>query len=162
MEGFVIENDKTADWAVQTIKEREEEHARIEALGKEKKAEIDIKVEEDRIKCENETRFLKAALAEYFNTVKTKETKTQKSYKLLSGNLVYKKPSYDYEKDEDALIFWAIVNNHRDVIETVHKLKWADFKKQLAIVGDEVVIAETGEVVSGIKPIEKEGKFEVK
>lgn len=161
-EGIIIKDDRMANWAIKKVKFEFSEADRLKALAKAEIEELKMRIEYIDQQCENNTRFLKSQLEAYFNTVERKESKTQESYKLLDGSLVYKKPSKDYEKDENALIEWAMKNNHEDVVETTKKLKWADFKKQLSIVGDTVVITETGEVVPDISVIEKDGKFEVK
>ena len=131
-------------------------------LIEEKRAELDAKEEQIRDGLKNKTMFLKAALIGFFETVKPKETKTQSTYKLLSGTLVKKKDTYRYERDEKALLEWAKESGKESFIETTEKVKWADLKATLVFDGEDVIDPETGEKVSGITATLEPGKFEVK
>ena len=96
------------------------------------------------------------------DTVKAKETKTQKSYKLPSGTLKvkYQKPEY---KRDDAKLTEFLKNNYISYVETVYKPKWADFKKATNFITKDgkAIIEDTGEVIDGVEVIEREPTFEV-
>lgn len=160
-EKFAIDNDSKADWAIEKIKEAEADRDRLLELIEAKRYDLDLQEKEIEAKCDRDTSYLRMLLAGYMQTVKAKETKTQKTYQLLSGKLVFKKPTMDYEKDENALIQWLEESGRAEYVQTVKKPKWGEFKKQIAVVDEQVVDMETGEVVAGLKPIEKPGRFEV-
>lgn len=153
---FIIKDDSTADWAVRKIKESDAEHDRLIALALEKITDLRIYVDQLKLKKEKDNWFLKSALNEYMNKVNTKETKTQKTYKLLSGTLTFKKPSYELVRDDGKLMEFA-----KDYVDMVPKFRWGDFKKTLTVVGSDVV-DENGEVVPGIEVVETEGSFTIK
>ena len=90
---FVIVSDLTAEWAMKKIKRAREEHDRLVELAVKEIQELNEKVQALDARLESETGYLKMKLFEYFNNVQHKETKTQESYKLLSGSLVLKKPT---------------------------------------------------------------------
>lgn len=161
-EGFSIRDDSTADWALVKIKEEYAERDRLLELVKAKQEELKAKSEQIIMDSERKTSFLRYKLAEYFGTVKTKETKTQKTYKLLSGSLVYKKPAVTYERSEEALATWLEGNGYEELVQTVKKPKWAELKPLVCASGDKCVMALTGEVIEGIKCGESEGTFDVK
>lgn len=94
----------------------------------------------------------------YFDTVPHKTTKTQENYKLPSGKLVWKDQTDEYEREDDAIIQWC-ADNAPECIETVQKVKWADLKKMLTPMGEEMAYKDTGEVVPGVKRIARERKF---
>ena len=100
-------------------------------------------------------------LNEYFRTVERKETKTQESYQLLSGKLVFKKPTQKMEQNEDALLEWCKTYAPEYVI-TKESVAWGQIKKCMQIAGDAVVYSATGEIVSGVTISETEGSFDVK
>lgn len=147
---FKITNDQTADWAVTQIHEAEEERDRLVALALNQIEELKVKIEDLNTKCDNDTAFLKSCLFEYFGTVKHKETKTQESYKLLSGSLIFKKPSVKIAHNDDALIQYLENNDGADYIKIKKTVDWAEFKKQLAISDDggAVIDKELGVVLS--------------
>ena len=143
MEDFKVTDDKTADWALTKIHEAEDERDRLIALAEAQIEDLKNKIEDLKNKCENETGFLKSCLAMYFETVKSKETKTQKTYKLLSGTLVFKKPSVKINHDDEALLNYLSENDGEDFIKIKKSIDWAEFKRTLTISDDGEVI-DTG------------------
>lgn len=156
---FKIENDKTADWAIAQIHESENERDRLIALAEEQIEDLTTRIAELKTRCENETKFLRSCLAEYFNTVPSKETKTQKSYKLLSGTLVFKKPSIKINHNDDELIKYL---DGTEYVETKKSLKWGDFKKVLTVSDDDVINTETGEIIEACSVEEVPASFSIK
>ena len=116
-EGFTIDNDKTANWAIKKIKEEQEEHARLQAIIDDELAELTKKQEEINKRLENKTAYLKSLLYLYFEKVPHKETKTQSSYKLLDGSLVFKKPSISIVRpDNDQLVAYLESTGREDLV----------------------------------------------
>lgn len=147
-ETFKIENDKTADWAITQIHDAEIERDRLISLAEEQIKDLTDRIEEFKTKCDNETAYLRSCLIEYFNTVKSKETKTQKSYKLISGTLVYKKPSVKIAHDDEKLLEYLEKNDGEDFIKTKKSVDWAGFKKCLSISDDgQIVDNELGVII---------------
>lgn len=162
LERFRVTNDSEAEWVISKIKEEEEEAARLQELIDAKRAELDLQEQAIQNSLESKTRFFKGLLAEYMDTVKGRETKTQKSYQLLSGKLVQKKPSYRYDRDEKALLEWAKATGKQEYVEEIERLKWAELKTRLLFDEDKVIDIDTGEEVTGITATLEPGKFEVK
>ena len=158
-DAFKIENDKTADWAIAQIHDAEIERDRLITLAEEQIEDLKDRIEELKAKCDNDTAYLRSCLAMYFETVPSKETKTQKSYKLLSGTLVFKKPSVKINHDDEKLLKFL---DGTEFVETKKSLKWGEYKKVLAISGDDVIDSETGEVVEGCSIEEVPASFNVK
>ena len=158
-ETFRIDNDKTADWAIAQIKDAESERDRLIALAEEQIKDLQDCIEELKTKCENDTAFLRSCLAMYFETVPSKETKTQKTYKLLSGTLVFKKPSVKINHDDDKLIEYL---EGTEFVETKKSLKWGEYKKVLTISGNDVIDSETGEVVEACSIEDVPASFNIK
>lgn len=88
---FRITDDRCADWAIRKIAEERSEYNRLKELADQQKAAIEEKVEAARRRMENGTAFLTSCLADFFNTVPHKTTKTTEKYRLLSGTLTLKK-----------------------------------------------------------------------
>ena len=131
-----ITDDGCADWACRKIAEEKAELTRIRELAEAQIARIEEKVAAAERRFENGTRFLTSKLAEYFETVPHKTTKTKASYRLLSGTLTRKFGGASMEKDDDKLV---------------------EFLKASGSVVDK----ETGEIVDGVKAIEKPDTFSV-
>ncbi|MCC8049572.1 MAG: host-nuclease inhibitor Gam family protein [Clostridiales bacterium] len=156
-----IADDSCADWACRKIAEERAELNRIKELADNQIAAIESKVAATERRYENGTRFLTGKLAEYFGTVPHKETKTQETYRLLSGTLKFKKPKQDMKPDNDALVAYLKASGNADMIKTTEAPKWGEYKKRLKFMGSNVVDETTGEIVESVKVIDTPGTFTV-
>ena len=103
---FRITDDRCADWAIRKIAEERSEYNRLKELADQQKAAIEEKVEAARRRMENGTAFLTSCLADFFNTVPHKTTKTTEKYRLLSGTLTLKKGTVKATVDDSKLVPW--------------------------------------------------------
>ncbi len=160
--GFSIKDDNVADWALRKIAEEQEEFDRLKGLAEQQIEELRLKIKHLEETAERKTSFLKGCLAQYFQTVPHKSTKTQESYKLLSGSLVFKLPKQSMVKDDEALLEHFRQNGLQEYIKTEEKPMWGEYKKNLSIVDGKVVDTTTGEVVDAVRVEEAPGTFDVK
>ena len=158
---FVIDSDEMAEWALKTVLAAKKEKERLTALIDAERARLDRKQEDIDKRYENDTSYLLYKLSEYFKTVEHKETKTQESYQLLSGKLVFKKPTVKLEQDKCALLNWC-KTNAPEYVRTEQSVEWGQIKKCMKIVGESVIYDATGEVVQGVAITETAGTFDVK
>lgn len=158
---FEIDSDTKAEWAIRKVKEAQDEHDRLMALVeaeeerlKERRKQIDDKLNSD-------TSYLKWLLAMYMNSVKCKETKTQKSYQLLSGKLVYKYGGIDYQKDEEKLLAWVGLNRP-EFVKVKSSVDWAGLKKELTVTEAGEVVTADGELLDFITTERKPNSMDIK
>ncbi|WFD09758.1 host-nuclease inhibitor Gam family protein [Tepidibacter hydrothermalis] len=164
-ETWKIDNDNTADWALDKIKESREEYERFEKVAMAKIEQVKAALDQEKKKMENETGFFESKLREYIETVKTKDTKTQKTYSLPSGKLVIKKDKEDFKLDKEKVLEnLKKLEGYEDYIKTKEDLAWGDLKKNLAIADGQIINKTTGEVldIEGLGVEVKSGKFEIK
>lgn len=152
-EGFVIDTDAKAEWALKKIREARADRDTWVAWYKDKIREVTEQVDFD-------TMNLERKLADYFETVPHKTTKTQESYKLPSGKLVLKKQNAEYKRDDAAVIEWAKANGLTQYVKVKEELAWAELKADTATFGEHLV-TEEGEIIPGIEVIAREAKFSV-
>ena len=152
-EGFVIDTDTKAEWALTKIKEARADRDRWVDWYKAKIAEITEQTDFD-------TMNLERMLAEYFATVPHKKTKTQESYKLPGGKLVLKTQNPEFKRDDKTVIDWVKANNMGQFVKVKEELDWASLKNATAIF-DGHVVTEDGEVIPGIDVVDREAKFSV-
>ena len=163
-DGFKIDSDSKAEWAVKRIKEAEREQNRLLALIDEERAELDIREKQIADQYENRTSHLKELLQSYVQRVyengDANETKTQIAYQLLSGKLVLKKPTTKLQQDDKALTEWCRTHLPERV-KTTYKADWAEIKKNVKVVDGIAVYEPTGEVMIGVteQPVEPELKI---
>ena len=163
-EGFKIDSDSKAEWAVKRIKEAEREQNRLLALVYEERAELDVREKEILDNYAKKTDGLKAMLEEYLRAQYAKEeareTKTQITYQLLSGKLVYKKSGLELKQKADVLVNWC-KEHLPDAVKVTYTPKWAEIKKNIKVVDGVPVYAPTGEVVDGVEEAYVASKFNV-
>ena len=163
-DGFKIDSDFKAEWAVKRIKEAEREQNRLLALVDEERAELDVREKKILDNYAHKTDGLKAMLEEYLRAQYAKEeareTNTQITYQLLSGKLVYKKSSLELKQNADVLVNWC-KEHLPDAIKVTYTPKWAEIKKNIKVVDGIPVYAPTGEVVDGVEEAYVASKFNV-
>lgn len=150
-----IADDGCADWALKKIKLEKDEHDRIVDLAEQEIARLKEQIEKADRRYEQNTSFLTSMLAEFFETVPHKKTKTgTETYRLLNGQLVRKPAAIKMQPDDAKLVEWLKANGREDLIKVETKAMWGDLKKQIAIVGTIAMIEDTGEIVDGIEVVE--------
>jgi len=128
---FTIDSDEMAEWALKKVLAAKKEKERLTALIDAERASLDRAQEDIDKRYEHDTSYLLFKLGEYFKTVEHKETKTQESYQLLSGKLVYKKPTQKLEQDEGALLEWC-KENAPEYVRTKQSVEWGQIKNHYA------------------------------
>lgn len=151
---WVIDNDQSADWALQKIKTLETDTQKWEDFYS-RKSEI----------VKNNNKFLidrlKNKLFAYWQTQPHKG-KTE-SVSLPSGKLMIKKQQPDYRRSEDDLKLWVSTNAKQFIKSTtMESVAWGELKKACERVGDTLVFKDTGEVVQGVIVVDREPVFEIK
>lgn len=159
-EGFVVDTDIKANWAIKTIKEHQAETQRLCNICRNEIMQYEQKIEYYKHSLESSTDYLKSMLQGYMETVEIKETKTAFTYDLVDGKLKLKKATNEFVRDKETLIKFFKDNDLLDYIETTEAPKWGEFKKLINVVGDKVV-TEDGQVVDGVTVVEKPAEFEV-
>jgi preprotein translocase subunit Sss1 len=159
--GWRIADDACADWAVAKIAEERAELDRIKRLADEQIHRIMDKVGAAERRYKNGTEYLTGKLAEYFETVPHKKTKTTESYRLLSGTLKVKLGGTAMKQDDEKLLEYLKASGNSEMVQMTEKPRWGEYKKRLEIVGDVVVDKTTGEVVEGVEVIVKPDTFTV-
>ncbi len=160
-EGFVINSDNLAEWALAIIAEENAETQKYINVCQTKINEYQMKIDKAKTQLENKTRHLKQQLQQYFETVPHKATKTHETYKLPSGTLRLKYPTVEYRRDEKVLGEFLKSNNYNGYFEEVVKPKWAELKKVVKVCGKYVVDEDSGNIIDGVEVIEKPAEFEI-
>jgi len=160
-EVWKIENDNSADWALDKIRESQAEYKRLEMTVNNKISQLQAALQAEKEAMERELNFFQGKLAEYFETVPRKATKTQETYKLPSGKLVKKYKAPKIERDNDKLVAWLEQNDMPDLVKTEKKADWVTLKKETEIVGDRVISKHTGEVIEGVTAVPQNPEFRV-
>lgn len=157
---FEVTDDRKADWAIEKVLEATAERDRITAIADARIKELQAQKQAIAEKCANATSFLTSKLYGYFQTVTPTETKTQKTYKLLSGKLVLKHREPEFVVNQCDATSWAAVSAPA-FVKVEKTFTWGAYKKYTTVQGENVVSTETGEVIPGIVAKAREDVFEV-
>lgn len=151
---FRVTDDKSAEWCIRKIREARAEKQRWAEYYREQQRKIDQEAD-------GTISYFEALLADYFDSVPHKRTKTQESYQLPGGKLVRKQQAPEYQRDDAALLPW-LKQNAPALVKVTESADWAALKKQLVIAPDgETVATEDGEIVPGVKAIQRPEVFRV-
>ena len=160
-EGFKVTSDKKADDIIEEMREIEQEHDRLIDLAQAKIKDLQDKVANLKLDKDTKTSWHKGVLNEYIKTVKTKDTATQSSYKLVAGTLKIKRKAPTPVVDNDKLVKWLKANNYEDeYIARKETPMWGEYKKTLTQ-ADKGFVTADGEVVEGVTLEENDDVFEV-
>jgi len=164
---FVIDGDKKASWALRKIKKLKKEQNHHQEIADH---EIDILKSEitevnDWLKQKNKSindsiSFFEGLLYEYALTLK-KDDPDLKTHKLPYGKLQFrkKKPKWNYQ-EEKLLNF--IKNNYTQALKIKESIDKRKLRQVGKVVGDKVILEETGQVIEGIDILPRGEQFRVK
>ena len=142
----VVNDDQTAEWCMEQIRNANEEKKRWKDFYAERYQSVCDT-------CDRTIADMEAALRFYFDTVPHKVTKTQENYALPSGKLVIKQQEPEYTRDDATIIQWLEENGGQKYIKIKKELDWSSLKGTLTIMG-ETVADEEGNILPGINPTE--------
>ena len=147
-DSFRVTDDGSAAWCVRKIREAQEECDRMIMW-------YAAQIERAKAKMNATVERMTAYLRDYAEIVPMKETKTQKSYPIPGGKLIYKKASTKLEHDDEVLLKTLKDQGRTEYVKviTTEKVAWAELKKELT---------ETGEIIDGVTQVEVPETFEVK
>lgn len=149
----VLNNDYQMERLLNELREFTDEKERLIDISKKMIEEYQDKVKfyEEQIQIKEE--YTKGQIFSLIEVDKMKDTKTQKSYQLVSGKITITKDKYNMklkaEYNEN-----TIPDNF---IEVKRSVKWGEYKKTLTIVDNQVVNKETGEIVDNVDIEKVEG-----
>lgn len=152
-EEFVIDTDAKAEWALQKIREARADRDRFVEW-------YTAKIKEIKEQCDFNTMNLERMLAEYFETVPHRSTKTQEVYDLPSGKIFYSKQTAEYKRNDTKIIEWLKTHDGGKYIKVEESVDWASLKKNSAAVGGKLY-DENGEEIDGVEVIDRPPVFKV-
>ena len=147
-DGFSVTDDGGAEWCLRKMREADEEYDRMNAWYLEQ-------IEKAKSKRDATKARMTAYLQDYAETIPMRETKTQRSYNLPHGKLIWKKATTKLEHDDAVLLETLKKAGKTEYVNeiVIEHVAWAKLKKDLM---------ETGEAMDGVTVVEVPATFEVK
>ncbi|MDA3731547.1 host-nuclease inhibitor Gam family protein [Niameybacter massiliensis] len=151
LDPVAVQNKARMDEIIAEINVINEQRVELEAVFNERVRLIKEQWEDKDLLQYTRIRHLEEELKVLMDTVPKAETKTQFKVSLLCGDVILKKATKKIDYDKKKLLDYALANNLMEYVSTkeVQDFKWAEFKSELDILEDDVIIIkETGEVVN--------------
>ena len=164
-DSWKINNDGTADWALEKIRVEKSKYQRIENVINSKIMYLQEQLRKENEEKDGTIQFFTIKLEEYFRTIPKKSlkvTKTQKTYILPSGKLQIKSQNPELLRNEDELLKYFKDNNLKDFIKVEETPKWGEFKKTLNVTSDGKsykILTTDGEILECVTVQERPNKF---
>lgn len=162
-EGWGIDTDDKAEWAIRKVRAEMEDAQRRADLCDREIARYQAEKQRIMKNAEDGTSYLRAKLRYYFDSQAAKHRTTEKGtrkYALISGTLVLRQLQPDITRDEDALVAWA-EQAEPELVKTSKTVAWGELKKRCHAEGTIMVLDETGEVLPGVTVTPKAPVFQV-
>ena len=161
MSTFVVDDDAKAEWCLKKIREAEQDSKKF--LDFYEKQIQEIKQRRDSY-IQRMYLYLRRYLIRQREKGLTKSTKTTDKYSLPSGVLTLKRGGWDYNRNEQELVEWLRHAGMDSYIKETIKYSpmWGELKK-LTKTDDSgnIVLAETGEVIEGVKAVMAPDSFNI-
>ena len=151
---FTVDNDQKAEWAARKIREARQDTQKWTEYYERQLSAI-------RRANEDTEAYFAALLADYFETVPHKATKTQESYSLPSCKLVLKAQQPEFNRDEAVLCDYLDKKGLDDLVKITRRADWAALKKTLKVMEDGTCVDADGEVVEGVQAFCRQPEFKV-
>jgi len=165
-EGFIIDNDRKATWALRKIKHMKEKQKENEELAESQIEEIQKEIDEIREwldkendKIQDNIDFLKNKLKSYAFDLK-EGNPDLKTHNLPFGSLKFRKQRPKWKYDEDRLKEF-VESNLKEVLKIKKRVSKRKLKKKAEVVDNKAVIKDTGEIIEGVKVVDRPEKFKV-
>ena len=151
---FTVDNDQKAEWAARKIREARQDTQKWTEYYERQLSAI-------RRANEDTEAYFAALLADYFDTVPHKATKTQESYSLPSCKLVLKAQQPEFNRDEAVLCDYLDKKGWDDLVKITRRVDWAALKKMLKVMEDGTCVDADGEVVEGVQAFSRQPEFKI-
>lgn len=151
---FIVDNDQKAEWAARKIREARQDTQKWTEYYERQLSAI-------RRANEDTEAYFAALLADYFETVPHKATKTQESYSLPSCKLVLKAQQPEFNRDEAVLCDYLDKKGRDDLVRITRRADWAALKKMLKVMEDGTCVDADGEVVEGVQAFSRQPEFKI-
>ena len=164
---FIIDNDCKANWALRKIRQMKEKQNKNKELAKSQIEKIQDEIDEinhwldkENDKIQNNIDFMKTKLKNYAFTLK-EDNPDLKTHSLPFGALKFRKRRPKWNYDDDKLLQFA-ESNLQEAVKVKKRVDKRKLKKKADVAGNKAVLKDTGEIIEGVKIINRPEKFKIK
>ncbi len=157
-EGFKVDDDYKADWALRKFRAFEERMKINEQLADKERKRIQDWLDKTNEGLKQKQAFFEQHLISYAIEERKKDRKTIS----LPNGVISTRQGNDAPviEDKENLLSWAKANNKTEIIKVKEDIDSNEFKKHVVVDGEKVIWADTGEIVQGVSV--RDGKLSLK
>ena len=159
-ERFRVKDKEQAEWCLRQISRLMREQKEIESTAQAEIEKITAWKNDQTESIQKSISFFEYLLIEYHQQI-LKENPKAKTIKLPSGRLEARKAQPEYQRDKETMLSW-VEQNRPEYIVVKKDINWSGLKKILKYRNGTGIDPDTGEVVPGLKVIERGMTFRVK
>lgn len=160
-EGFKVNDDQTANWALRKIKQYQDKQKSNNELAQAEIEKIESWNKQENEKAQQSIDYFQSLLAHYAMKKREEDPKF-KSQKLPHGYIGFRKKQPKWNYQDDVLLETLKKNQLTDFIKVKEQLDKASIKKAFEVVDGKVINPDTGEVIEGVSVEEQGEDFTVK
>jgi len=149
LQNWRIVDDDGAAWASRKLQAAHREVAKVDSWAEREKARIDRVAEEERRSHERDIDFFQTHLALWLRDL-IADGRTKKSLSLPGGKIALRarQPKLNIENEEHLLDY--LRGHYPDLVKVKESVNLSALKKAVALDGQTVVLADTGEVLEDV------------
>lgn len=160
-EGFKVEDEQQANWALRKIKDLQTQKNENIALAESEISKIEAWLEQENGKLDNSIEYFQGLLAEY--AMKQREENPKfKSMKLPYGIVRFRKQQPKWVYDDELLLKSLKEQDAEELIRVKEEPNKQAIKKLFVVENGKLYNPGTGEFIEGVEIIERDEVFEVK
>ena len=159
-DGFKVNDESKANWALRKIKELQEEKEKNIAFAEKEISNIDLWLSQENEKAQRDIDYFQGLLSAYALEKRDEDPKF-KSLKLPNGSIRFKKQQPAFKYDNAALLDYLKKSEETDLIRIKEEPNKSAIKKLFIVQDDSLINPNTGEIVEGVTIEKRDDKFEV-
>ena|GEM_PF-665919 len=156
---FRIRSLEQADWAVRKIARLEARRQECRDLVETESAKLAAWLKKQEEEADRERSFFDSLLRDYLEEQRQQDPRL-KTIKLPHGKVGLRKQQPEYIRDNDQLLTWLRANRP-ELVKVKAEPDWAGVKAAATVLGDIMADPDTGEVIEGIRVVERPEKLAV-
>lgn len=159
-ERFRVTGKDSANWCLRKIRALKAEIKDNARIAQEEVERIQEWLKNVNEPLENSISYFEGLLEAYHREVYEGDPKL-KTIKLPHGTLKLRTQQPEFIRDDEKLLQWLKQNGMNKFVKVIEKPEWGELKKKTQVVGDKVVLVDTGEVIEGVTAEQRPPKFSV-
>jgi len=159
-EAFTVKDDKAANWALRKMKHLQGQQEANNQLAQDEVDKIQAWNKEANDRLQRDIDYFQSLLANYAMEKRQEDPKFKK-LELPNGKISFRKQQPQWDYDKKSIVNTLEESGLTDLIRVKKEPDATKIKKMLQIVNGQVINPETGEIVPGIRVIDREDAFKV-